>query len=197
MEEITTKILKLKPSTLGLIFILFPIISLIISGIISFISIFANFEVIFSLFEISITIIVLIHFIWIWGVINYVEEKEITNKIYFKIFYWIYFSYCLIMFIRNIGLDITKKEVLLENKTWEIMRTIVGFYELLVLISYSYISYFVAKKIKALALDHSYHILFYFGSAWVFPLGIPIFLQAKLQKQKSMFEKLTSRKSLF
>jgi hypothetical protein len=108
MKEITTKILKLKSTTLGLIFILFPVISAIISGIISFISIFANFEVIFSLFEISITIIVLIYFIWIWGVVNHIEEKEITNKIYFKICYWFYFSYCLIMFVKNIGLDITK-----------------------------------------------------------------------------------------
>ena len=193
MKEITTKILKLKPGTLGLIFLLFPFISLIINGIISFILIFTNFEFIFPLFEISITLIVLIYFIWVWGVINYVEEKEITNKIYFKICYWIYFSYCLIVFIKNIGLDITKKEFLLENKTLEIIQNIMGLYTLLVFISYAYISYCVAKKIEALETNHSNSNFFYFASAWAFPIGIPIFLQAKLLKKKSLFEKLTGR----
>lgn len=176
-----------------MIFIIFPIISFAISGIISFISIFANFEVIFSLFNISITIIVLIYLIWILGVIYNVEEKEITNKIYFKICYGIYFSYCLIMFLNNIGLDITKKEFLLENNTIKIIENIVGLYTFLVFVSYAYISYFVAKKIKTLEINQSISILFYFATAWVFPIGISFFLQSKLQKQRSMIDKFITQ----
>jgi hypothetical protein len=64
---------------------------------------------------------------------------------------------------------------------------------LFVFISYAYISYFVAKKIKALEINHSNTNFFYFAAVWVFPVGIPFFLQAKLLKEKSLFDKFTSR----
>jgi hypothetical protein len=192
MKKIALTVLNFKPRSFGLLFILMPIISLIGSVITAFISIFANFEVVFSLFAISITIIVSIHLIWIWGVIFYVEEKVSTNKIFFKISYWLYFSYCLLVFISNLEINALEKNFLIENKTIEIIQKFSDFYALLVFVCYGYISYFVAKKIQTLSSSQTNSFFIYFSSAWVFILGIPFFLQPILLKQPSLFDKLTN-----
>ncbi|WP_428232241.1 hypothetical protein [Flavobacterium sp.] len=187
MEKIFTGILKLKPGTLAILLMLVPFLAMAISAIITLISIFANFEFIFPLFLISITIAVLIYFIWVWAVVYYVEEEERSNTLYFKISYWIFFSYCLIMFIINLGLDITKKQFLLENSTWAIIGSIAGLYLLIVFFSYIYLSYFISKKLTLLHKNNRIPDFLYFAGAWCFPVGIP-FLQAKLLKQKSIFD---------
>lgn len=187
MEKIFTGILKLKPGTLAILLMLVPFLAMAISAIITLISIFANFEFIFPLFLISITIAVLIYFIWVWAVVYYVEEEERSNTLYFKISYWIFFSYCLIMFIINLGLDITEKQFLLENSTWAIIGSIAGLYLLIVFFSYIYLSYFISKKLTLLHKNNRIPDFLYFAGAWCFPVGIP-FLQAKLLKQKSIFD---------
>lgn len=187
MEKITSKILSLQPVTFIMLFIILPFVSLIVTGIITFIGFFANFEFIFPLVLISVTIVGIVYFIWVWGIIYYVEEKEESNKLYFKISFWILFSYALIRFILGLEMDITKNPILLENSTWTILEALGSLYTLIVFAGYIYVSYFVAKKITLLQNDTRIPEFFYFAAAWCFPIGIP-FLQAKLLKKKTIFD---------
>jgi hypothetical protein len=187
MEKITSKILSLQPVTFIMLFIILPFVSLIITGIITFIGFFANFEFIFPLVLISVTIVGVVYFIWVWGVVYHIEEKEVSDKMYFKISYWILFSYGLIRFILGLEMDITKNPILLENSTWDILEALGSLYTLIVFASYIYVSYFVAKKITLLQNDTRIPEFFYFAAAWCFPIGIP-FLQAKRLKQKTIFD---------
>ncbi|CAC9975394.1 hypothetical protein [Flavobacterium panici] len=187
MEKITSKILSLQPVTFIMLFIILPFVSLIVTGIITFIGFFANFEFIFPLVLISVTIVGIVYFIWVWGIIYYVEEKEESNKLYFKISFWVLFSYALIRFILGLEMDITKNPILLENSTWAILEALGSLYTLIVFAGYIYVSYFVAKKITLLQNDTRIPEFFYFAAAWCFPIGIP-FLQAKLLKKKTIFD---------
>lgn len=187
MEKITSKVLNLKPITLIFLFIIIPFISCIVTGIIQFISIFANFEFIFPLILITLTIAGIIYFVWVWGVMYHIEEKVALDKKYFKIAYWIFFSHALIRFILGLEMDITKNPILLENTTWTILETAGSFYMMFVFASYIYISYFVGKKIHSLQENSRTHELLYFAAAWCFPIGIPL-LQARLLKQKTIFD---------
>lgn len=187
MKKIITKVLALKPLTLGIILILFPFISLAISAIIILILLFTDYEFVFPLFSISITLAVSIYLIWAWGVVYYVEEKEVSDKRYFKISYWIFFSYCVIMFLLNLNLDITEKQYLLDNSTWAILGMLGSLYTLIVFVCYIYLSYFIAKKLTLLHKNDRIPDFLYFAGAWCFPVGIP-FLQGKLLKQKTIFD---------
>ncbi|SHH74746.1 hypothetical protein [Flavobacterium defluvii] len=187
MKKITSKVLNLKPITLILFFIILPFVSFLVTGIITFIGIFANFEFIFPLILITLTITGLIYFIWVWGVYHIEEEKEVLGYKYFKISYWILISYALIRFILGLEMDITKNPILLENTTWTILEIIGSLYMLIVFASYICVSFFVGKKVKLLQNDDRISEFFYFAAAWCFPIGIP-FLQAKLLKQKTIFD---------
>lgn len=187
MEKITSKILSLQPVTFIMLFIILPFVSLIVTGIITFIGFFANFEFIFPLVLISVTVVGIVYFIWVWGIIYHIEEKEVSDKMYFKISFWILFSYGLIRFILGLEMDITKNPILLENSTWAILEALGSLYTLIVFASYIYVSYFVAKKITLLQNDTRIPEFFYFAAAWCFPIGIP-FLQAKLLKKKTIFD---------
>lgn len=187
MEKIFYKILKLKPTTLAILLILVPFLSMTITAIITIILLFTDFEFIFPLFTISITIDVLIYLIWTWAIVYYVEEKEILDKLYFKISYWIFFSYCMVRFTLNLELDITHKQVLLDNSIWTILGIIAGLYTLIVFASYIYLSYFVSKKLTLLLKNERIPNFLYFAGAWCFPVGIP-FLQGKLLKEKTIFD---------
>lgn len=187
MEKIFYKILKLKPATLAILLLLVPFLSMTITAIITIILLFTDFEFIFPLFTISITIDVLIYLIWTWAIVYYVEEKEILDKLYFKISYWIFFSYCIVRFTLNLELDITHKQVLLDNSIWTILGIIAGLYTLIVFASYIYLSYFVSKKLTLLLKNERIPNFLYFAGAWCFPVGIP-FLQGKLLKEKTIFD---------
>ncbi|SEP02174.1 hypothetical protein SAMN05444671_4617 [Flavobacterium sp. CF108] len=187
MEKITSKILSLQPVTFIMLFIILPFVSLIVTGIITFIGFFANFEFIFPLVLISVTIVGIVYFIWVWGIVYHINEKEVSDKRYFKISFWILFSYGLIRFILGLEMDITKNPILLENSTWAILEALGSLYTLIVFASYIYVSYFVAKKITLLQNDTRIPEFFYFAAAWCFPIGIP-FLQAKLLKKKTIFD---------
>jgi hypothetical protein len=190
MNKIASKILQLKPITLVMTFIIIPLISAIITGLMELIGIFADFEFIFPLILISATIAGIVYLVWVWGIIYHLEEKEESDKLYFKISYGIFFSYCLIMFVLNLEMDITKNPILLENSTWTILETIGSLYMLLVFASYIYVSYFVAKKITLLQNNNRIPEFFYFAAAWCFPIGVP-FLQARLLKQKTIFDSIS------
>lgn len=187
MEKITSKILSLQPVTFIMLFIILPFVSLIVTGIITFIGSFANFEFIFPLVLISVTIVGIVYFIWVWSIVYHIEEKEVSEKKYFNISFWILFSYGLIRFILGLEMDITKNPILLENSTWAILEALGSLYTLIVFASYIYVSYFVAKKITLLQNDTRIPEFFYFAAAWCFPIGIP-FLQAKLLKKKTIFD---------
>ena len=187
MEKITSKILSLQPVTFIMLFIILPFVSLIVTGIITFIGFFANFEFIFPLVLISVTIVGIVYFIWVWSIVYHIEEKEVSEKKYFNISFWILFSYGLIRFILGLEMDITKNPILLENSTWAILEALGSLYTLIVFASYIYVSYFVAKKITLLQNDTRIPEFFYFAAAWCFPIGIP-FLQAKLLKKKTIFD---------
>ncbi|WP_343694706.1 hypothetical protein [Flavobacterium sp.] len=187
MEKLTSKILNLKPITLILFFIILPFIASIITGIMQFIGIFANFEFIFPLILITLTIAGIIYFVWVWGVMYYIEEKAALDKKYFKIAYWIFFSHAIIRFILGLEMDITKNPILLENSTWTILEIAGSLYMMFVFASYIYISYFVGKKIHSLQENSRTHELLYFAAVWCFPIGIPL-LQARLLKQKTIFD---------
>lgn len=187
MEKIFYKILKLKPATLAILLLLIPFLSVTITAIITIILLFTDFEFIFPLFTISITIDVIIYLIWTWAIAYYVEEKEILDKLYFKISYWIFFSYCVVRFTFNLELDITHKQVLLDNSIWTILGTIAGLYTLIVFASYIYLSYFISKKLTLLLKNERIPNFLYFAGAWCFPVGIP-FLQGKLLKEKTIFD---------
>ncbi|WP_291150105.1 hypothetical protein [Flavobacterium sp. UBA7680] len=170
-----------------MLFIILPFVSLIVTGIITFIGFFANFEFIFPLVLISVTIVGIVYFIWVWSIVYHIEEKEVSEKKYFNISFWILFSYGLIRFILGLEMDITKNPILLENSTWAILEALGSLYTLIVFASYIYVSYFVAKKITLLQNDTRIPEFFYFAAAWCFPIGIP-FLQAKLLKKKTIFD---------
>ncbi len=187
MEKIPSKILSLQPVTFIMLFIILPFVSLIVTGIITFIGFFANFEFIFPLVLISVTIVGIVYFIWVWSIVYHIEEKEVSEKKYFNISFWILFSYGLIRFILGLEMDITKNPILLENSTWAILEALGSLYTLIVFASYIYVSYFVAKKITLLQNDTRIPEFFYFAAAWCFPIGIP-FLQAKLLKKKTIFD---------
>ncbi|SHH62598.1 hypothetical protein [Flavobacterium johnsoniae] len=91
MNKIASKILQLKPITLVMIFIIIPLISAIITGIMELIGIFADFEFVFPLILISATIAGIVYLVWVWGIIYHLEEKEESDKLYFKISYGIFF----------------------------------------------------------------------------------------------------------
>ncbi|GAA6768723.1 hypothetical protein AAFH68_46790 [Flavobacterium sp. CGRL1] len=139
------------------------------------IGIFADFEFIFPLILISATIAGIVYLVWVWGIIYHLEEKEESDKLYFKISYGIFFSYCLIMFVLNLEMDITKNPILLENSTWTILETIGSLYMLLVFASYIYVSYFVAKKITLLQNNNRIPEFFLFRSSVVFSYRSSIF----------------------
>ncbi|KOP39274.1 MULTISPECIES: hypothetical protein [unclassified Flavobacterium] len=187
MEKITSKILSLQPVTFIMLFIILPFVSLIVTGIITFIGFFANFEFIFPLVLISVTIVGIVYFIWVWSIVYHIEEKEVSEKKYFNISFWVLFSYGLIRFILGLEMDITKNPILLENSTWAILEALGSLYTLIVFAGYIYVSYFVAKKITLLQNDTRIPEFFYFAAAWCFPIGIP-FLQAKLLKKKTIFD---------
>lgn len=187
MKKITSKILKLEPVTFVFLFFLVPFISMIITGIMTFIGVFANFEFVFPLFLISLTIVGILYFGWVWGVVYHIEEKDVSNKLYFKISYGILFSYALILFMLNLELDITKKPILLDNYIWDIIEIVSGIYSLIVFASYSYVSYFVGKKIQLLQKDNRISEFLYMAAVWCFPIGIPL-LQTKLLNRKTIFE---------
>ncbi|KRB59134.1 hypothetical protein [Flavobacterium sp. Root186] len=187
MEKITSKILSLQPVTFILLFIILPFVSAIVTGIITFIGFFANFEFVFPLLLISATIVGIVYFIWVWGVVYHIDEREVSDKKYFNISFWILFSYGLIRFILGLEMDITKNPILLENSTWAILEALGSLYTLIVFASYIYVSYFVGKKITLLQNDTRIPEFFYFAAAWCFPIGIP-FLQAKRLNQKTIFD---------
>lgn len=187
MEKITSKILSLQPVTFIMLFIILPFVSLIVTGIITFIGFFANFEFIFPLVLISVTIVGIVYFIWVWGVVYHIDEREVSDKKYFNISLGLLFSYALIRFILGLEMDITKNPILLENSTWAILEALGSLYTLIVFAGYIYVSYFVAKKITLLQNDTRIPEFFYFAAAWCFPIGIP-FLQAKLLKKKTIFD---------
>lgn len=187
MEQIFNKILKVKPATLTIILILLPFIAIIIAIVTTIIEMFTDYEFVFPLFSATLAILSAIYLNWVWAVVFYIEEKVITDKLYFKISYGIIFSYSILMFLKNLGLEITKRQFLLENTTWTIIGSIVGLYLMIVMLSYIYISYFIAKKLTHLRLNNPMEDFVYFIALFFFPIGIP-FIQAKLLRQKSVLE---------
>ncbi|MEO8534455.1 MAG: hypothetical protein ABI441_11915 [Flavobacterium sp.] len=190
MDKIMNKVLKLKPGTLAIIFLLLPFVTYMVTGIITIISLFANFEFIFPLILIGISTGVVLFFIWVWGVIYYIDKKDNPATLYFKISYWILFSYFIIMFTINLDMDFTHKQILLENSTWVAIDIASSLYHLIVFISYIYLCYFAGKKISLIQKSNSDFEFFYIAAIWCFPIGIPL-LQTKLLNQKTMFDRFS------
>ncbi|WP_281232643.1 hypothetical protein [Flavobacterium gelatinilyticum] len=190
MKNLTAKILKFQPITFVLFFIILPLISLIITGIMSLIGIFADFEFVFPLILITCTIAASIYLIWIWGIVYYtgqIQHPQYPDIRYFKISYWIIVSWFVLLFIKNLELDIFYKQILLDNSIWALIGFVVSIYMLIVLGCYIYVSYFVAKRIMIILEGNSTPEFFFFAAVWCFPIGIP-FLQAQLLKQKTIFD---------
>lgn len=186
MKKIISNILKFNPITFVFYFIILPFVSLIITGIMTFIGFFADFEFVFPLVLIVSVIGAFIYFSWVWGVVFYLENNkdEVSDLRFFKISYWIIFSWVILIVIDNLELEILKTPILLDNTIWTLIGLAVGIYTLFVFGCYIYLSYFIAKKIMLLQKDNRISDFFYFAAAWCFPVGIP-FLQAKLLKQKT------------
>jgi hypothetical protein len=194
MEKIITKILKFNPITFVFYFIILPFVSLIITGIMTFIGFFADFEFVFPLVLIVSVIGAFIYFSWVWGVVFYLEndKEEVSDIKFFKISYWIIFSWVMLIVIDNLDLEILKTPILLDNTIWTLIGIAVGIYILCVFGCYIYLSYFIAKRIIILRKNNSVPDFFFFAAAWCFPIGIP-FLQAQLLKEKTLFDLIYKR----
>jgi hypothetical protein len=199
INRLIDRVLNAKPVNIGLLLLLMPFITGIVNAILALILLFMGYEFIIHPFSIAIAIDVIVYFLWIWGIAvkknnEQLPELQIETR-WFKVCFWVFFSYCLLSFVLAINLESIPKGFYLDNDIISALETISGFYGLAVFVSYGYLALFTAKVIRTMERKHEATMADSFPYAfmvWVFPIGIPL-LQAKLKSGFDIHDFMRSR----
>ena len=185
LDRLLNKVLQINPVLMGLLLILLPIVALIINGVVSLILLIAGYKLLFPIWLLGITMSLSTYFLWIWAVsvkLNNEKLKDLQiSTRWFKIAFWLFFSYCAIHILLSLELDITSKGFYMDTTLYKTLETIGGIYGLSVLVAYVYLAMFTARIIRSLEGGNRLQRVEAIPITFLimgFPLGIPL-LQAR------------------
>lgn len=185
MNSIATRIFKLSPLQLGLYLFLLPFFALIIQGLLALTYILTATETLFPFFNLSILLIHLVFFVWIWTISVTINKRQLQIKnTLFKISFFLYVFHRVVDFIMALELDIMKTTGwYVENSTMSIIDTMILIYGILVFAAFIYCCVFTGTIVAKLIADQpkrSIDQIPRFFLIIVFPLGLPL-LQSRIQ----------------
>jgi hypothetical protein len=188
INKLIDKVMAAKPVHLALLMLLMPFLTAITCFIIQ---LFTGYDL-FVILGVAITIMVCVQLLWLWGICvqNRLKVPFETNTFWFRIAFWVYFSYCIFGFIVNINGGRLNEVRYVDDDIIGFLNTLAAIYGLAVLVSFGYISIFTAKilasSIDGVALTSSNYFQ-YAPMIWVFPIGIPL-LQSKIQGKPTILD---------